>query len=285
MTIDDIIRDCGGRRVERNIPNELKPFSCFIPDSGYCIMAIPRCLLHGVDEKDPCQYTVPIPERYVIEKGYSIQFGLPVVEAEYDDTLGLVVDERYETWDQGTGSDNGSDTLNHMEELRVGEVYSPVSFRQEGTFFDYNGSFALIYNYYRPTADEISEVKAGKPFEIRIVTINGILFILSKAGNQPWQDAPFTPHYAKCKEYPVPEVNNGFSLMFIMTDAASGRIQSLRMIGLGHDFSKKLREVIMEKLDQPFDNDEYNAKISSVYRAYTTEDLLRFSIARFKIKE
>ena len=173
----------------------------------------------------------------------------------------------------------------NMESLKVGDVYTPVAYRNEGTFFDYNGSFTLIYNYYRPSADEVADLKAGKPFEIRIVTIGGVLLILSKAGGQPWQDAPFTPHYARVKEYPLPSGNLGYSLLLMMTDAASGRIQSLRLIGLGHDFSVKLREVIMESLEKPFDNDEYNAKIDKVYRTYSTKDLLRFSIARFKIAE
>ena len=285
MTIDDILRDYGGRKVERNIPDDLKPFSCFLPDSGYSILAIPECLLPSVDEKDPCQYVVPIPERYVLEKGHRFQFGLPVVDAEYDNALGLVVDKRYETWDQEPNEKSSNTKLNNFEELRVGDVYPPFAFRQEGTFFDYNGSFTLIYNYHRPNDDEIADMKAGKPFEIRIVTIGGILFILSKAGDQPWQDAPFTPHYARIKEYPVSEGTKGYALLVIMTDAANGQIKSLRMIGLGHDFSLKLREVIMEQLDQPFDNDEYNAKLNRIYRAYSTKDLLRFSIARFKIQE
>nr|MBQ4454409.1 hypothetical protein [Clostridia bacterium] len=285
MTIEEYLRDIGGRKAEREIPDDLKPFSCYIPDSGYCILAIPLCMVDSVSEKDPFMYAVPMPERYVLEKGYRFQFGLPVVEAEYNDAFGLMVDEQYETWDaEQPKSDRGSTTTN-MESLKVGDVYAPMAYRQEGTFFDYNGSFTLFYNYYRPTADEVADVKADKPFEIRIVTIGGVLLILSKAGNQPWQDAPFNPHFAKVKEYPVPSGTLGYSLLFMMTDAASGRIQSLRLIGLGHDFSTKLREVIMESLKQPFDNDEYHARIDKVYRTYSTEDLLRYSIARFKVKE
>ena len=129
--------------------------------------------------------------------------------------------------------------------------------------------------------------KAAKMSQSKLASEIGIDqgYILSKAGGQPWQDAPFTPHYARVKEYPLPSGNLGYSLLLMMTDAASGRIQSLRLIGLGHDFSVKLREVIMESLEKPFDNDEYNAKIDKVYRTYSTKDLLRFSIARFKIAE
>ena len=285
MTIDEYLRDIGGRKAERDIPSELKPFSCFVPDSGYCILAIPLCVVDSVGAKDPYLYAVPIPERYVLEKGFTFQFGLPVVDAEYDNTLGLMVDEQYVTWDAGQHESDPKNSMANIESLKVGDVYTPVAYRNEGTFFDYNGSFTLIYNYYRPSADEVADLKAGKPFEIRIVTIGGVLLILSKAGGQPWQDAPFTPHYARVKEYPLPSGNLGYSLLLMMTDAASGRIQSLRLIGLGHDFSVKLREVIMESLEKPFDNDEYNAKIDKVYRTYSTKDLLRFSIARFKIAE
>ena len=71
MTIDEYLRDIGGRKAERDIPSELKPFSCFVPDSGYCILAIPLCVVDSVGAKDPYLYAVPIPERYVLEKGFT----------------------------------------------------------------------------------------------------------------------------------------------------------------------------------------------------------------------
>ena len=114
MTIDEYLRDIGGRKAERDIPSELKPFSCFVPDSGYCILAIPLCVVDSVGAKDPYLYAVPIPERYVLEKGFTFQFGLPVVDAEYDNTLGLMVDEQYVTWDAGHESDPKNSMANNL---------------------------------------------------------------------------------------------------------------------------------------------------------------------------
>lgn len=42
-------------------------------------------------------YEVPMPTRYVLEKGYRFFEGYVVVKAEYDQEMGLVIDdERYE---------------------------------------------------------------------------------------------------------------------------------------------------------------------------------------------
>ena len=98
MTLEEAMMSIRAIHVDRDIPFDLKPFACYVPDGGYSIMAIPQCLLPNVDKNDPLMHAVPIPEKFVLEKGYTFQNGLPVVDAEYDRFLGLVVEEKYETW-------------------------------------------------------------------------------------------------------------------------------------------------------------------------------------------
>lgn len=40
-------------------------------------------------------YEVPVPVKYVIEKGYRFVDGYVVVNAEYSSEIGLLVDDRY----------------------------------------------------------------------------------------------------------------------------------------------------------------------------------------------
>ena len=78
------------------LPEELNEYCYHISDSGYSIMAIPEVLIkEHFGDMELWQYEVPMPVRYVLEKGYKKFEGYLVVEAKYDDELGLMVDEEY----------------------------------------------------------------------------------------------------------------------------------------------------------------------------------------------
>lgn len=76
------------------LPEELKEYLYYILDSGYVIMAVPECLLKEAGD-DLDMYECPVPVRYVLEKGYEIRDGHIIVNAPYDNMLGLDVPEEY----------------------------------------------------------------------------------------------------------------------------------------------------------------------------------------------
>jgi hypothetical protein len=76
------------------LPEELKSFHYYISDSGHCIMCVLRCHLEEA-EGDMYMYEVPVPIKYVLEKGYEIVGEHVIVDAEYDEDLGLIVDDKY----------------------------------------------------------------------------------------------------------------------------------------------------------------------------------------------
>lgn len=76
------------------LPAELAEYSYWIADSGYSIMAIPEVLLRDhFGDMELWEYEVPMPTRYVLEKGYRFFEGYVVVQAEYDREMGLVIDD------------------------------------------------------------------------------------------------------------------------------------------------------------------------------------------------
>ena len=99
MNIMEVLSGIGGRCTpERKIPEALKPFSCFVPDSGYCVLAVPEIFADNGDN-EPEMYVVPLPEKYVVENGWRmLGSGVPCVDVPYDNMLGAMVDERYDTW-------------------------------------------------------------------------------------------------------------------------------------------------------------------------------------------
>lgn len=85
------------RKVKYNdLPPELEEFSYFVGYSGYCLMAIPKCLLPAAEENgNYFLFEVPFPLNYVREKGYFIHEGHLIVEGTYDFDLGLDIPEEY----------------------------------------------------------------------------------------------------------------------------------------------------------------------------------------------
>lgn len=75
------------------LPEELKEFCYWIADSGYCIMAIPEAVDDVPDH--PWLSELPIPVKYVLEKGYFMMDGYVIVDAPYDKDWGLMIDDKY----------------------------------------------------------------------------------------------------------------------------------------------------------------------------------------------
>lgn len=81
------------------LPEALEEYNYWIADAGRCIMAIPTALMEEAHANgDLDMFEVPMPVKYVLAKGWTIAYGHVIVEAEYDNTLGLIVPEGYEEW-------------------------------------------------------------------------------------------------------------------------------------------------------------------------------------------
>ncbi|MBQ8708183.1 MAG: hypothetical protein IJ523_08855 [Succinivibrionaceae bacterium] len=98
MNVEKYVKSiCGRMATGRNIPEELRPYSCFMPDAGYCIVCIPECFADE-GELDPEGNSIPLPEKYVLATGYRFVAGVPCVSVEYDSGIGAVVGDEYYSW-------------------------------------------------------------------------------------------------------------------------------------------------------------------------------------------
>ena len=77
------------------LPDELKPLHAYIVDSGHVIMCILKKYENMLQTSDAIMYECPVPAKYVLSHPYEIINGHVLIEAEYSETLGLVVDEKY----------------------------------------------------------------------------------------------------------------------------------------------------------------------------------------------
>lgn len=80
------------------LPDELKEYNYYFPDTGHVIMAIPKCLLpEAISHGDLDMFECPMPVKYVLEKGYETYKKHIVVEAPYGE-CGVEIDESYEEY-------------------------------------------------------------------------------------------------------------------------------------------------------------------------------------------
>lgn len=80
------------------LSEELKEFNYYYhaQDVGHVLMAIPEVLLtEALENGDLDQFEVPIPVKYVLEKGYRIYKDHLFVEIAYDKMFGVMLPEKY----------------------------------------------------------------------------------------------------------------------------------------------------------------------------------------------
>ena len=81
------------------LPDDIKHLHYYITDSGHCILAVPTVFLDKA-ASDPMDYEVPLPVRYVLEKGWKPIPGTDSISVDvvYDDIFGAMVPEEYDEW-------------------------------------------------------------------------------------------------------------------------------------------------------------------------------------------
>jgi len=94
-SLQDIAHMIQKRPYSGQLPEELKPYHYYISDSGHSIMCVLETHLGEAQKSNMDDYEVPVPVKYVVEKGYRFVDQYIVVDAEYDNNFGLMVDDRY----------------------------------------------------------------------------------------------------------------------------------------------------------------------------------------------
>lgn len=78
-----------------NLPPELKEYYAYLKDSGHSIMAIPKVLLSKYSESDLWELECAIPVKFVLSNVFYLYDGHIIIDASYDDTFGIEIDESY----------------------------------------------------------------------------------------------------------------------------------------------------------------------------------------------
>jgi len=97
-SLEDIKHMVSKRPYNGTIPEELKPYNYYIADGGHSIMCVLECHLREAKESSMDDYELPVPVKYVLRNGWSVEGDYIIVDAPYEMPLGLMVEEKYYEW-------------------------------------------------------------------------------------------------------------------------------------------------------------------------------------------
>lgn len=174
-----------------------------------------------------------------------------------------------------------------ISRIEVGEVLENAVGKPEGVIIDVDDSgMQIIVNFYDPAPDEIAQFGQGISFEIKYVVLQkDVLMFTLKIGNLSWMDAPYNPHLSQNLTHDLPNFADGKGLgaILILTDAATGKVVSLRMLGLSEKFSNSLAKEVKNLKNKAFTRQEYDLHLAQIYTKYQTTDIVKLSSERCKI--
>lgn len=169
---------------------------------------------------------------------------------------------------------------NDMQKIKVGEKY-PGTYKQEGLFLDYENGFTLKIFLPNISEQEAAAFSSGK-YKFGLAELSGILFFISEfKGALDLSDAPF--HFGLYDDDRIdnlPTIHDdslGLSLNIIVVDSATGIIKTLRLIGLGTRFSKRLIEICIRQSQEKIDKIECRKKIAELQNRYNAKELYKFA--------
>jgi hypothetical protein len=163
-----------------------------------------------------------------------------------------------------------------MHKYEVGKLLKPgIISHPESNHFDFHQSGAtLLIILSKPTPQEIQSIRNGK-VELGLFIRENVIFFLSKFGSMSWMDSPYSIHLSKPFEFEDLTPDIGYSLNVILTDASTGIIKAMRLIGMPNVFSHKLQEAIDKQKALPFESASYNQLINKIYKKYNTDAMVK----------
>lgn len=141
---------------------------------------------------------------------------------------------------------------------------------RDGVFLSIDGSGVfLLCRMASPTAQERQAFESGQPIQIGMGVEQGILFWVARFGDIPAMDCTYSPQIARsAPALPEPRPNQGYALTVILADGETGETLKLRLIGLPHDFSVELRNLLAKISASAID---YQKAIAALYRLSTQQ--------------
>lgn len=167
----------------------------------------------------------------------------------------------------------------------VGKPIKEFIGQSDGILFDISDTGAMVFVLFnKPTKLELANFREDMPFEVTSCVFNDVIYMCFRFGCMDWMDAPYSAHLStKLTSFQIPEDGYGLPLNVCVVDTSDGTVKSLRVIGLGTEFSQNLITTVMENKMTPYNPANYQRSIDKTYDLYSSADISRMSENRYKI--
>lgn len=159
-----------------------------------------------------------------------------------------------------------------MFRLAIGEPYDPsVTEWPEGSIYNYDSSGHWILIMYRElTEEEIKGVQEG-PIHFGLFVHAPVLFLLHQCGRMGWHDCPYSWWRVPPEDRSLPDVTPGYHALvkIVLIDSSTGLVRALRACTFSSEFTLRLHTAITGQSHIRWSDEEHQAIIQSVYRAYS----------------
>lgn len=167
-----------------------------------------------------------------------------------------------------------------MDTYEVGKIIPKFRNHPQGALFNITSyGCILIYFYKDPTIQEKKQMKEGLKQYRAFVTSN-IIFILTKFGNLPWHDSPYSVHLAK-KPVELQEVEEGqgYACTNMLVDTRTGKIELLNLVSFSHMFSQDLKELVDKQKEMRFNETQFAMDMQIAMSKYSAEEMSKLCIS------
>lgn len=162
-----------------------------------------------------------------------------------------------------------------MPALQVGQLYIKGKPRWE-EMADYTyrrGQHELRLFMDRPSPHEVEAIRSGLS-RFALAVTGPVIWLAFIFGDLPWNTATFNIHLVPEAEREAPpaptRIQQRALLQVVLVDAATGLVQTLRVLAFSGTFSNALHRAIQAQLDQGWSGldtfDEQRMQIASAYR-------------------
>lgn len=168
-----------------------------------------------------------------------------------------------------------------MQIFEVGNQF-PVKIPSEGVLLNIvDSGIDVIFNFSRPSRDEIAAFKSKTPLTIHMGEIKDILVwgIETPAFSC---DCMYIPAAGKSPNLQSVSEGCGYITFFFLVDYSTNKLVAQRMISLSTDFSRNLKHIVDQMNKKHHIN--FDQAISDLYSKYpTTKSLLKKLLYTFSI--
>lgn len=176
-----------------------------------------------------------------------------------------------------------------MSIFEVGKPYHPNRTRWPQTAqYNFMANEHHLHLFMpQPTIDEIAAVREGE-YAFALVVEQPAIFLLYRFGQAiPWSDAVYDWHRVPADQRTQPPgeayvEGTGVPLTIVLTDATTGIVQTIRVVGLGTNLTNALHTAIRTQVAATYRQLEFDEAISRTYKQYRqSAQMLSLASARW----